>query len=437
MATPNPTIMQAVEQLGYRVTVGDVATQAGLELQLAEQGLLALATEVGGNLQVAESGEVAYVFPKNLQAILRSKSAQLRWQERWQKIWRILFYLIRISFGIALILSIVLIFVAITIIVISLNSSRDGDSNDSSGGDNTPIFMPTFWWGPDIFWVFYPDYDDYRSPRRRQLERGDRQMNFLEAVFSFLFGDGNPNANLEERRWRAIAAVIRNHSGAVVAEQITPYLDSLGTGFDREYEQFMIPVLSRFNGRPEVSPQGELVYHFPELQVAAQDRKRQIVPEFLEEYRFKFSAASSGQLILAASLGVLNFVGAIVLGTLLADGAIAAELGGLVAFVQSIYWLLLGYGSLFLAVPVIRHLWNQGRNRKIEQRNAKRQNQAFLLAKVETRLQQKIDYAQQFAAQTIIDANNLAYTTETDLLEQEVNQSEQLDAEWQRRLEGR
>jgi len=43
-------------------------------------------------------------------------------------------------------------------------------------------------------------------------------------------------------------------------------------------------------------------------------------------------------------LGVLNFVGALVLGSLLADG-IAAELGGLVAFVQGIYWLLLGYGT--------------------------------------------------------------------------------------------
>jgi len=39
-------------------------------------------------------------------------------------------------------------------------------------------------------------------------------------------------------------------------------------------------------------------------------------------------------------LGVLNFVGALVLGSLLADG-IAAELGGLVAFVQEFtgcYW---------------------------------------------------------------------------------------------------
>ena len=54
--TPDPRIMKAVEQLGYRVTVGDVAAQAGLTINLAEQGLLALASNAGGHLQVAESG---------------------------------------------------------------------------------------------------------------------------------------------------------------------------------------------------------------------------------------------------------------------------------------------------------------------------------------------------------------------------------------------
>ena len=43
---PNPAIIQAVEQLGDRVTVSDVATQAGYNVTLARQELLALATAV-------------------------------------------------------------------------------------------------------------------------------------------------------------------------------------------------------------------------------------------------------------------------------------------------------------------------------------------------------------------------------------------------------
>jgi len=426
---PNPTIMQAVEHLGYRVTVGDVATQAGLNVNLAQQGLLTLASDTGGHLQVAESGEIVYLFPKNFRTILRNKFLRLRLQEWWKRIWRVLFYLIRISFGIVLLLSIALIFITIFIIITATNRDGDdrGDRSSSGGG---MIYMPYFWIGPDWFWVFYPDYDTRYQQRRRE----ESQLKFFEAIFSFLFGDGNPNANLEERRWQQIAAVIRNNRGAVVAEQIAPYLDDIGEGYAKEYEDYMLPVLTRFNGQPVVSPEGQIVYHFPDLQTTAAQRRSQPVPPYLQELPWRFSAATSGQIMLSAGLGVLNFVGALVLGRLLADG-IAAELGGLVAFVQGIYWLLLGYGTAFLGVPLVRYFWIQWRNSKISDRNQQRQVRARQLASADATLQQKIAYADQFAAETVISQEDLVYTTETDLLEQEA-QSAQIDAEWQRRLSG-
>jgi hypothetical protein len=281
---------------------------------------------------------------------------------------------------------------------------------------------------PDWFWVFYPDYDTRYQQRRRE----ESKLNFFEAIFSFLFGDGNPNANLEERRWQQIAAVIRNNRGAVVAEQIAPYLDDIGEGYAREYEDYMLPVLTRFNGQPVVSPEGQIVYHFPEMQTTAKQRS-QSVPPYLQELPWRFSSATSGQIMLSAGLGVLNFVGALVLGRLLADGTAAAELGGLVAFVQGIYWLLLGYGTAFLGVPLVRYFWIQWRNNKIGDRNHHRQARARQLASADATLQQKIAYADQFAAETVIGQEDLVYTTETDLLEQEA-QLDEIDAEWQRRL---
>jgi hypothetical protein len=424
--------MRAVERLGYRVTVGDVATQAGLDVNLAQQGLLALASDAGGHLQVAESGEVVYLFPRDFQAILRNKYFRLQLQEWWAKVWRVLFYLIRISFAIVLILSIVLIFVAIVIILVALNSSRDSDDRGDSGG--SMIFMPHFWFTPDFFWIFYPDYYDRRYERRRVQPESDSQMNFLEGVFSFLFGDGNPNANLDARRWQAIAAVIRNNRGAVVAEQLAPYLDDLGQGYAQEYEEYMLPVLTRFNGRPEVSQEGELVYHFPELQTTVNQKRTQPVSAYLQEYPWRFSRAGSGQLILAAGLGALNFVGALALGSLL-RGGIAAQLGGLVAFVQSIYWLLLAYGTAFLVVPLMRYFWIQWRNGKLGDRNTRRQKRAMRLNQADEKLRHKLSYAQQFAAETVITQDDLIYTTERDMLEQDVARSAQIDAEWQRRLE--
>jgi hypothetical protein len=438
---PNPAIMKAVEQLGYRVTVGDVAAQAGLNINLAQQGLLALASEAGGHLQVAESGEIAYLFPKNFRSVLRNKFLRLQLQEWWEKVWRVLFYLIRISFGIVLLLSILLIMVAITIIVIGIsassgdNDSGGGSSHHSSGGGGGFFVMPYFW-GPDLFWFFDPGYDQrYRRQRGSRSSQPRSEMNFLMAIFSFLFGDGNPNSGLEERRWQEIGMVIRNSRGAIAAEQIAPYLDNVGDGYKRESEDYILPVLSRFNGIPEVSPEGEIVYHFPELQTTAALQESRAVPAYLREQRWLFSQANSGQLMLAIGLGGVNLIGALVLGSLLRGGQIAAQLGGLVAFVESIYWVLLAYGIGFLAIPLIRYFWVQWRNSKIEARNQKRQEQAIALSQADSTLKKKIAYAKQFAAQNVITNEDLVYTSETDLLDQELERSDQIDAEWRQRLD--
>jgi hypothetical protein len=431
---PNPTIMQAVEQLGYRVTVGDVAAKAGLDVNLAQRELLTLASEAGGNLQVAESGDIAYLFPNNFRDILRNKFLRLQLQEWWQKIWRILFYLIRISFGIVLVASILLIFVAITILLSSGDSNNGGGGGEGGGGGGGRgggfFFFPYFW--NDLLWIFYWNHDEPYYQQRSRLTGQKPQMSFLEAVFSFIFGDGNPNHNLEERKWSDIATAIRNNRGAVVAEQIAPYLENLGQGYAREYEEYMLPALARFDGRPEVSPQGQIVYHFPQLQTTATERNSQPVAAYLREMLWRFSNASSGQIMLAAGLGAVNLVGALVLGNLLSNSAIAF---GFIGFVSAIYPMILIYGVGFLAIPLIRYFWIQWKNSRIEARNQERQQRAMLLNQPDANLLQKLAYAREFAAENVLTGEDLAYTTETELTQQELEQSAKIDAEWQRRID--
>ena len=430
---PNPTIMQAVEQLGYRVTVGDVAAKAGLDVNFAQRELLTLASEAGGNLQVAESGDIAYLFPNNFRDILRNKFLRLQLQEWWQKIWRILFYLIRISFGIVLVASILLIFVAITIVLSSSDSNNGGGGGEGGGGGGRGggfFFFPYFW--NDLVWIFYWNHDEPYYQQRSRLTGQKPQMSFLEAVYSFIFGDGNPNHNLEERKWSDIATAIRNNRGAVVAEQIAPYLDNLGQGYAREYEEYMLPALARFDGRPEVSPQGQIVYHFPQLQTTATERNSEPVAAYLREMLWRFSNASSGQIMLAAGLGAVNLVGALVLGNLLSNSAIAS---GFIGFVSAIYPTILIYGVGFLAIPLIRYFWIQWKNSRIEARNQERQQRAMLLNQPDANLLQKLAYAREFAAENVLTGEDLAYTTETELTQQELEQSAKIDAEWQRRID--
>ena len=436
MTAFNPLIMKSVEKLNYRVTVGDVSSHAGLELNVAQQGLLALATDAGGHLQVSEEGEVVYLFPKNYRSVLRNKYWKIGFQEKWNKICKFLFYLVRISFGIVLIASIILMVLAIIAIMIAASSNRDSNSGGSrSRSRGGSFFMPRFWFTPDLFWVFTPNYHSRRRQKVRYQtsnkysQSKEDEMSFFEAVFSFLFGDGDPNENLEERRWQEIGAVIRNNKCAIIAPQIAPYLDDIDLQM-KEEEDYILPVLTKFNGYPEVSPEGDIIYYFPELQVTTKKHSKQAVSAYLRETIIKFTEAGSNKKALVVGLGILNFVLAITLYVLLQDGAIAQQLGGLVAFVDSIFGFLFAYATAFFAIPLVRFLWLKSKNSKIQQRNQKRQQLAMELNKATPALKAKISFAQQFAQEKVINQENIIYSSEKDLMEQDL-----LAKEFQQRLD--
>lgn len=146
-------------------------------------------------------------------------------------------------------------------------------------------------WGPSPFDFFYyrPYYSRYYvvpggSRQREQRRDGlDDEMGFLESVFSYVFGDGNPNGDIESRRLTLAATMIREYGGAVTAEQLAPYCDDapmplLTTtmvdgklGEERAYvdESFVLPIVTQLDGEPRVTEEGDIVYVFPELMTSA------------------------------------------------------------------------------------------------------------------------------------------------------------------------
>ncbi len=431
----NPKVMAAVEQLDYRVTAGDVAVQSGLSLQVAQQGLMLLASEAGGHLQVTETGEVAYLFGRQFRAALQAKYWRLRLRIMGQRVWAALFYLIRISFGIVLIASICLIAVAI-LVLIAASMARDSDSSDSGGGSSFGGGgFPIGWMFSDLYYFFSPNpYSGYsrRSSYLQYPAAAPRSEtpNFLEAVFSFLFGEGDPNRMIDERRWQLIGQTLRSSQGSVVAEQIVPFLATLES--NQTEDDAMLPVLLRFNGQPEVSPEGEIVYQFPELQTSVKSTQPASTAAFLQESFWNFSRASSAQVMAAIGLGGVNLIGALALGKLLSTSGV---LGGFLGFVQAIYPLLLVYGIGFLVIPLGRHFWNQWQNQRIAVRNQRRERLAQRLKQPSKTLLEKLNFARQFGRSALVDDQQLVYTTEKDLLEQEAENQAAIDADWQKRLD--
>ncbi len=191
-----------------------------------------------------------------------------------------------------LILGVVAVVAIIIIGIIAVLKGLGGDS-DSGGGDggfdfdfgsffdfgwgggyySRPLYM--YWmfdwiWDWFFFWRYVSPQDNYYSapvggyvcriwPNKRQKKEAKR--NFLMSVFAYLFGEGDPNKNFEETEWQAIAQVIEANQGVVTAEMLAPY-----SGEDPKDEDWMVHIMQRFNGMPEVTEAGGIIYLFPAFQ---------------------------------------------------------------------------------------------------------------------------------------------------------------------------
>jgi hypothetical protein len=414
MINPTPQLMTAVEQLGYRVTCGDVVAHSGIHLEQARSGLLSLANQTGGHLQVTETGEVVYVLAPDFRQVLLRQNIRLQIQAWLDRLGAVGFYVIKISFGILLISSISAVY--LTILAITLAAIFSDNSGGDCGDGNCVLGICDFGSsGSSSSSLSTTTNSSSITPIREKTQR--KPINFLEAVFSVLFGDGDPNVDLEQRRWRYIGNLIHRQQGVAIAEQIAPFLDDLGAGSDREYENYMLPVLTKFNGIPEVSPTGQLVYHFPDLQTTIKDDPTNFtrVPQCLRERKWKFTKATPEQLNWSIALFAANIIGIGILAILLR--------GSSISFVGGLLTVLALYGIGLIVIPTCRYFWVQYRDRQVRQRNHFRHQQVNLLQQNQD-VPAKLDYAQQFAKQHRITDRDIIYTTEEDALAQEFKRLE-------------
>lgn len=419
--TMNPqkqVVLKTIDSLGRKVTAADVALKSGLPVLQVEQDLNEIASETKGNLKVGEKGDIVYTYPLNFEATYLSRGMELFFQRLGDWLFKAAFFLLRISFGVMLVLSFVIVVLLIFLVIMfySRIGGRDSDGDrgydDYDGGWGGGGFHLSFWdWMliRDLFlWQAYSrdyrsdPYDRYNRPTINKPQK----TNFFFNVFSFLFGDGDPNGNLEERKWAMIAEAIRENNGVVTADQLAPYTGS-------NEDDAMLPVLVRFQGKPVVTDAGNIVYEFSSLKATAQSPWPGELPQYLSEFTWKFSNVRSDQLLPVYILAALNFIGSWFLFLQMDYISVLYKFAPLIQ-------ALVVYGTLFLVVPAVRAFGISVANKNIEERNKERMQYWSKISAPQAELEKKLEEAKRLSFKREIQKDqDSVYTTEKDVLDQE------------------
>ncbi|KAK1389652.1 Iron-sulfur cluster biosynthesis family protein [Heracleum sosnowskyi] len=411
--------LEAVDSCGRKVTVGDVAGKAGIKVDEAQKALQAVAADSDGYLDVSDEGDVLYVFPEDYRSKLTAKSIRIRYEPLVEKTKSVADRVVRFAFGAALIVSIVLVFAAIVVILVSKSDEDDDKKSKSKSSSSNLFFLDS---SPNSFrWL------DAHVP---QVESNG--MDFTEAVFSFVFGDGDPNQNFEEKRWKLIGQYIASIGGVTTAEELAPYLD-VKTKAQKNDEGYILPVLIRFDGQPEVDEEGNILYQFPSLQRTASPDRRgkghrdgidKVVPneKFLRENYWNFSNTTMYQKVMVVGLAILNNLGVFILGGLLRDKEVTKI--GFIKFVSYTYPLLQIYAVSYFVIPFFRGIFILKINADIKKRNQAREQHALGLELPDVSLRRKLQNARDLAKKNFVGNDKVVYSTKGDLVDQSLEADE-------------
>ncbi|MDR1239069.1 MAG: hypothetical protein LBK27_03065 [Treponema sp.] len=377
-------------------TVADVAAATALPLAVIREQLPRAADEYSARLEVTESGEIRYSFPRGFVSRYRGFRAGLRnffehaghlaraFFAGLFKVW-IMVMLVG-YFALFMLLALASLFIAV-----AGRSSNSGSRGRSSGGG---VFL-----GPHIFdlifriW-FYSELT--KSPDSRQRYGGQnagrpKGRPLHRAIFSFVFGDGDPNRDWAALEKKAFIACVQARRGVI---SLPEYMALSGLEPEAAERELMARCFE-FGGSPEATEAGTIVYRFDELLLRSDQGDRSF-PEVSAPIR-RLRQFSSNKKNMNAWFGVINTVnlafGSYFLFNAMNTGAILTEAhfqasSYLYAVVWHFFTLaasnplpLIGVGLglvplvfslLFWLIPGLRYLFENRENEKIKLNNLKK-----------------------------------------------------------------
>jgi hypothetical protein len=249
-------------------TTADLIALTGLPKMQVETEVKAVSDEYGARLRVTESGELLYSFPDGMRSRYRGFGPALR---RGWKVFRkgaaavatLLFKIWIVAMLVGYFVFFILL--ALLAILASMGLSMSGGSKDSRSsrrGGGMGGFMLTGRLIDAIIriWFYSELFRDPNDRARARARRGDKRP-LHKAVFSFVFGEGDPDATWDEVERKAVIAFVQANKGVMTLPE---FMALTGLPPD-EAEKRINRYLYEFEGSPEVSEGGVIYYFFPSL----------------------------------------------------------------------------------------------------------------------------------------------------------------------------
>ncbi|MDR0383214.1 MAG: hypothetical protein LBH50_04435 [Spirochaetaceae bacterium] len=264
------TFRHVSRRQGGGLTVADVVARTALPLETVKEYVNDVADEYSARLSVTESGEILYSFPagfasryRGFKAVAGRAFGKIASALRIAGVWLFKVWIMVMLVGYFALFMLI----ALAALALSVASSSSQSGNNRRGNSGGGLFFASgifdfiirIWFYSELAKTFNGRYYDNARQRR------PRGKPLYKAVFSFVFGDGDPNASIETREKQAVISYIQANKGVI---SLPEFMVLTGTGTD-EAGSLICAYCSEYGGMPEPTDDGTVVYRFDALLLRA------------------------------------------------------------------------------------------------------------------------------------------------------------------------
>jgi len=380
-------VVSALKRRKKGATAADVCAATALPLSSVRELLPKAADEFSGHLQVTQSGEILYHFPFGFSSRYRGWKAGIKKTFFFFKkgLKTALVFLFKIWI-MTMLIGYFIAFLAIALASVVL--SMVIQSKSSNDGRSSSFAMPNLF---GLIWRiwFIQEVTKPRYGSRAVFKDKKKGKPLHKAIFSFIFGEEDPNKDWIERENKAVIAYVQANRGVI---SLAEYMAFSGEN-SIDAEKSILSFCSNFGGSPEVTEEGTIVYRFDELLLKADQKTlKELLPPIKRTKIFSENKKSMNTWFIVINAVNLIF-GSYYFYNSLTTGFLTSEIQyqsasylyafthilleiftqNPVMFISIVLGLIpLAFSLFFWLIPVFRYLNEKKENEEIKLSNFKR-----------------------------------------------------------------